>query len=760
MLGVWRVGHYCHSQGELNAPPFYCHPCQTDNEVMFDKIKSMLNMSDSKSKQTVASKSYQYQVGGIPYHGSWTYDFAKGMAYDNVFPSISKIVNEFVDIRPYAIDGNGKPQQDVPIINKIYHPNQKMSSADFREALAVCALTHRKVYLLVWHYDEGALVAGGGNVTPENIAGFTFIEGCYVVVDADGNRTYKSPNLKYEYTDKDVIEIYAGIDPYDLDAGYSPTQAVQKWANIDDFIANFEAGHFENGAVPSGQFVITAPTPDAFNEIVDSMQKKFRGSGNNNNVAYVHRPISADTGAVQPAQIEWIPFAQSNKDMSLDTIFKQVNDKIDSTFGVPASVRGVNENKGYTSVRIDQQIFIRYAVKPFATKIWTRFTHEMNRITGGLGVAITFDLKIPNIAEEEKVEAERKKVEADIISQMLDRGYSLDSICDAFELSNARKLLQTGEPDDGEIENDKPDVDDGGEVEDTPEIAVTKTCTHHHDEISKSADKQTLKELRQLLNDYFQSVIDATLSESGLAKKDISAIGLEQYDENGDGLIDEMEAEQIPIPTPDESKKNALVMAMLALLLARMLKSGDKRYQDTIIRFGITITIPELEHYAVSETAQKEYEKMLNKIGNSYTDQIVDAIRNTINNTVAQGDGKTTAKDLENAIKNSLKENEWRVDRIVNTEEHRADNLGQVDAVEELGKVTGKQFGFKWKTTSAEPCDFCVYMNDTIVKAGEAFVPLGGKIETSDSIYLNDYDDMLTPNAHPNCQCIFEVVEL
>jgi len=39
-------------------------------------------------------------------------------------------------------------------------------------------------------------------------------------------------------------------------------------------------------------------------------------------------------------------------------------------------------------------------------------------------------------------------------------------------------------------------------------------------------------------------------------------------------------------------------------------------------------------------------------------------------------------------------------------------------------------------------------------------VPLGGKIETSDAIYLNDYDDMLTPNAHPNCQCIFEVVEM
>lgn len=719
-------------------------------------------MSDSKKSQGVATKSYQ-TFGAIPsYHGSWTYDFAKGIAYDNVFPSISKIVNEFIDIRPYAIDANGEPQQDVPIINKIYHPNQQMSSADFREALALATLTHRKVYLLVWHTEDGVAVAGGNGITPDNIAGFTFLEDCYVVVDSDGHKTYKSPNMKYEYTEKDVIELYYGLDANDLDAGYSPTQAVQKWANIDDFIANYEAGHFENNAVPAGEFIITAPSPEAFNDIVDSMQAKFRGSGNNNNVSYVHRPIDSDTGAVQPAQIEWIPFAQANKDMSLDTIFKQVNNKIDSTFGVPASIRGVNENKGYASVRIDQQIFIRYTVKPFATKIWTRFTHEMNRITGGLGIAITFDLDIPNVADEEKVQAETKKIEADLISQMLDRGYSLDSICNAFELSNARKLLKEGEQDDGEIENDKPDVDNGGEVEDSPEVSITKEaptcCTHHHDEISKSADKQTLKELRQLLNEFFEDEIKATLDGIGLASKAISADGLEQYDLDGDGLISEYEAEQIAVPEITEEKKHTLEMALLAILLARMLMSGEKRYQDTIKRFGITITIPELEHYVVSDVAQKEYEKMLNKIGNSYADQIITAIRSTIENT-ARKDG-ATINDLKKAIQNSLKENEWRVDRIVNTEEHRADNLGQVDAVESLGKATGKQFGFKWKTTSGEPCAFCQYMNGTIVKAGEAFVPLGGKIDTDDGIYLNDYDDMLTPNAHPNCQCIFEVVEL
>lgn len=728
---------------------------------MFEKFKSMLNMSD-KSKPPVgggyqANKSLSFNYRSNPYHGSITWDWAKGMAFDNTYPSVSKIANAFMVIRPYAIDSNGKPLQKMPAVDKLYHPNQQMSSVDFRQALAVSALSHRTTYILVWHRGEnGEAVAGGGGVTPDNIAGYTFLEDCYIKV-VDGHKYYKSPSLKFEFSDREVIEISAGIDPNDLTAGYSPTQAVKKWANIDDYIASYEGGLFENDAVPSGQFVIVAPTVEAFNAIVDEMQAKHRGSGNNNNVQYIHRPISADTGAVSPAQIEWIPFSQSNKDMSLETIFKQVNDKIDSTFGVPASIRGVNDNNTYASVKVDERIFVRWTLKPFATKIWTRFTHELNRITGGLGYAITFDVEIPSIADEEKVDAERKKVEADIITQMLDRGYSLDSIVDAFEFSNAYKLLEMGADEGAEIVNDKPDVDTGEEVEDSPEEAVTKSVCHHHDEIHKEADKNTLKELRRLLNDYLETSIDETVASLQSASKAISAIGLEIYDENGDGVIDEQEVAQIPIPQPSEERKYALQVALLALLYARMLKSGEKRYQDTITQFSIVLNVPALEHYVISDGAEKQYETIVNKIVNSFTDQITDTIKGAIDLTVQQGGSKS---DLIKNIKNVFESDQWRVERIVNTEEHRADNFGQIDAVDVLQKVTGREFGFKWRTTSGHPCEFCQYMNGTVVATGEAFIPLGEKIELDNSVYLNNYEDILTPQAHPNCQCVFDVVEL
>lgn len=729
---------------------------------MFEKMKSMFNMNDKsksrKDEKTKTTSTFNYRSN--PYHGAVSWDWAKGMAFDNTYPSLSKIANAFMDIRPYAIDENGKP---VPakIIDKLYHPNQQMSSVDFRQALAVSALTHRTTYILVWHYGErGEVVAGGGDVTPDNIAGFTFLENCFITVK-DGRKYYKSSSYKWEFTEDDVLEISCGIDAYDLGAGYSPTQAVKKWANIDDYIASYEGGLFENDAVPAGQFIITAPTTDEFNRIVDEMQMKHRGSGNNNNVQYIHRPISSDTGAVMPAQIEWIPFAQSNKDMSLETIFKQVNDKIDSTFGVPSSIRGVNDNNTYASVKVDERVFVKWTLKPFATKIWTRFTHEMNRITGGLGVAITFDIEIPQIADEERVDAERKKIELDIISQALDRGYSLDSIVDAFELSNSYKLLEKGADDNAVIDNDKPDVDTGDEVEDSPEFAVTKSipthCTHEHDEKHKGADENSLKALRRLLNDYLETSINETVESLQTADKSISAVGLEIYDENGDGVIDEQEIAQIQIPQPSEARKYALQVAMLAILYARMLKSGEKRYQDTLAKFSIVLDVPALQHYAISDGAEKQYETIVNKIVNSFTDQITDTIKGAIELTSQQGGGK---KDLVKNIRDVFEGDAWRVERIVNTEEHRADNFGQIDAVDVIQRVTGREFGFKWRTTSGHPCEFCQYMEGTVVATGEAFIPLGEKIELDDAVYLNNYEDILTPQAHPNCQCVFDVVEL
>lgn len=396
-----------------------------------------------------------------------TYGEFKSNDYENAYPSITKINNKFMKIRPYAVNAKGeKIEQQTPVINALYHPNKLNSAVEFREALCLMYLVHPKTHILVWR-KEGGKVVPGGNITPQNIGGFSFMEGVSTITVA-GKTTYTvtTESGSATYSDDEVITL-RGLNPYRINSGgFSATQAACKWTTIDDYIAQYQKGFFRNGAVPSGEFVITAPTVKEYNDIVDTMQAKHRGAGNNNNIVYTHRPVDQATGKPVQAQIEWIPYAVSNRELSLKDLFEQANKKIDSAYGVPASIRGVGENNNYATARTDQQNFMENVVDPIALKIWTGFTHELNRITGGLGVAISYDIEIPALADEEKVKEERDNIRDQRAQAWLDKGYSISSV---------KKYLDSGDLEDLELTEvieeteDDPDVDEGNEVKNAPD---------------------------------------------------------------------------------------------------------------------------------------------------------------------------------------------------------------------------------------------------------------------------------------------------
>lgn len=404
-------------------------------------------------------------LGWVNVAGS-TYDQFKSNDFENAYPSITKINNKFMKIRPYAINAKSeKINTPLAAIDALYNPNTLNSSVEFREALSLMYLVHPKTHILVWHKENGVAIPGG-TITPDNIAGYTFMENVTsITIGNETKYTIDNGDGVQTFTDKEVITL-RGLNPYRINSGgYSPTQAAKKWATIDDYIAQYQKGFFENGAVPAGQFLITAPTTTEFNNIVDNLQKKHKGSGANNNVVYTYQAIDPNSGKPSQASITWIPFNSNNKDMSLKDLFDQANQKIDSAFGVPASIRGVGENNNYATARTDQQNFMENIVDPVALKIWTGFTHELNRITGGLGFGISYDIEIPAIAEEEKIEEERDKIKDERVQAWLERGYSLTSIKEYLDTGDIL-ALETEEVE--EVETDDPDVDEGNDSKGLP----------------------------------------------------------------------------------------------------------------------------------------------------------------------------------------------------------------------------------------------------------------------------------------------------
>ena len=684
--------------------------------------------------------------------------WSKGQAYDNAYPNIKAISNAFLTIVPYGINENGDKLESTRLTDVLANPQVGVSGAEFREALAVSALTHRKTYLLVWRSERGQALPGG-RITADNFTGFTFIENAEIKINKNGVKSYKIGNAVFG--ENEVIEITSGIDPYDLSAGYSPSVAIKKWANVDDYIVDYQAGFFENGAVPSGQFVITAGSVEQFNAIVDEMQRKHRSSGNNNNVQYIHRPIGVD-GSPLEAQIEWIPFSQPNNQLGLKEIFDEANKKLDSAFGVPASIRGVNDKNTYASVKVDEQIFVKYTVKPFATKIWTKFVTELNRITGGLGYGLAFDIETPNLVDEEKVESEKKKIDLDLIKEAIEMGCSLDSVVESFGLPEEYKGLKI-------------------EPRQIEESFRPKGCSHSHcscGETSKSIDKGGEKLERRIVdilngftNEKISNFISSNITIEKAIEDGLTEEELQEY-------LDNLASMSVDSATVEQKAKYAdlIGIAILAFILSRGasqyseglklvengLKDGSLTVPKLMLNDNGTLNMAKMGDYAVTMPTQMAYMQRLSTILDSYDNQITEAIRGQLaaiyNESVATGKPVSRAV-ISDRIKAVADLDEWRAERIARTEENYARQLSQIDAMLDIKEKLNITIKKKWVCLGSNPCEFCREMDGTVEELDTDFVPFMGVIKGEDGgILVNDYAPMASAQAHPNCNCKLDFI--
>ena len=51
---------------------------------------------------------------------------------------------------------------------------------------------------------------------------------------------------------------------------------------------------------------------------------------------------------------------------------------------------------------VSKREFMEGVIRPFAKKIYSQWTHELNRITGGIEAVIKVDVEIPEVADEKE----------------------------------------------------------------------------------------------------------------------------------------------------------------------------------------------------------------------------------------------------------------------------------------------------------------------------------------------------------------------
>lgn len=273
-----------------------------------------------------------------------------------------------------------------------------------------------------------------------------------------------------------------------------------------------------------------------------------------------------------------------------------------------------------------------------------------------------------------------------------------------------------------------------GEVEESPEdlnaksVHICNDCGDHHclkaetktkNEKQKDKDQNALETIfRDMTNEQIERAIESDFEDFNLGDKD------------------------------REKFKQRIKVILLSVLVTR----GVVAWSDFVsILKQNNISTDDLTEFKLSDKLKKHYNKMIADFTKSFSEDTARSIANR----VAQAEIEDWNKEqLARSLRDITKTEEWRIQRIARTETHRAHGLAGVEAGVQIQNESGVQIYKEWVVVSHNPCKYCRGMDGRRVNVTESYVKKGGILIGKSKIRVNDYADIDTAGAHPNCSCV------
>lgn len=652
-----------------------------------------------------------------PYQGRWAYQsvgnsiIAGHDSYDNVFPYVNAISNRFASIIPYAVNEQGDRISTPPAIQALYAPNSMMSCREFLSYLATSLLVNSHTDILVWTPDGPAFEGA----TPDNVTGYTFLPSDARVYNTDGTYYFQTQLLLDEgprlcqFAPDSVISLVYARHPSDLSVGVAPAMTVTKWANVDDMLADYERGFFGNGTVPAGMIEIIAESPQDFMQTKTQIEQRFRGAQNHNSVVYNYRPADPVTHQTMgESKIAWTPFAQSNDSLDLETLNDVVNNRLANAMAVPDIIRGIDNGQTYSNAEQAQMTFIENTLQPLCLNVWDKWQFELDRITGGLGYGITFDLDLPAQTDVEKTRADTTSTNVDNLLKLIDYGASVDDAVEALGLPEEYKRLKFNTATEEQT------------IEDTVPVLHTSryetTTTNKLLQVTRDILDQTWAAIQT--GDYVD--IEALADKWGEQVYDIVADMIVSYgNEVGRKLEDSLRHMDdddiiVPILAAIISQNNGLVNWQT---LPNRYEQSVREHLHTVIVEALTSAQTRLQDYKAQAEAEGWSDSQLNTKVRDYLDH-------------------------------------FRSRTLAKTERQIIQKLAEYYAASDISDLTHLTVYKTWHAhLDDSTCRFCRSMNNVTIPVTEAFMQSGETKDVDGETLVNDYETMEVPNAHPNCRC-------
>ena len=644
--------------------------------------------------------------------------------YENLFAQVRPLIDEMKCIMPYGVSDRGAklPETRTPELAWLRNPNDDMGWAEFADLMFATWLTEDELDIHVWK-DKRDKVIGYTVIPPECRIYLGYGRWEWQVMTTEG----------IEVLDEEqVMRLRFSRSPRDVQKGVSPASAVKVWAQIDDLIAQYQRAYFENGAIPATITFITASTYEKYDKTRKELENKLKGARNHNKTVFAWRQFDNDTGH-SVDQVEVKTIQGNNSTLAIREIVDIVNDRLNKSIGVSNFILGDDSSAKYDNAELSDHQFTRRRVYPALVSFWNQFQHELDRITGGLGYGISFDLEIPELTEREKARAEIGRIRGEALVNLISAGASAEGAVQALGLPDSwitaaqgvyNKALnnELNAPVTISYSAPKPVEATIDEAPKTPkaheaDVVHGHNCTCHH---SLDVLPPMSKEERQVYD------ILVKLGESILESPEGADV---------DSIITEMTA---------LLEKDAVGGAVDGAKALQLLANKD-------IAGEILQTITKGEVY-ISEALSKRLASRAESLVKGYSDYAKERVAK-----VLEGSEALSASELKTQLAQVLPRE--KAELIARNETVYAIKSGRLEQDESLAQKYGFNVRLVWRTSGdSDVCPVCEAMAGTTVELGKAF---SDTVKTEDGEVVswehNSWNDNgRIPDAHPNCRCYFD----
>ena len=348
--------------------------------------------------------------------------------YENFFAQVRPLIDDMKTVIPYGVGRNGGRLPDVrtPELLVLMEPNYEMGWAEFMDAALATWLTEEELNIHV-HKD------GRGKVI-----GYTILPvGCRSIDTVNGGYKFNVTTMTglEVLTEDEVMTLRFSRSPRNIDKGVSPATSAFTAAQIDDLMMQYQKYFLANGAIPATITTIRASSKEKYEETRRELENGLKGAKNANKSVYVWRQY-LPTGD-EKDQVEVKTIQGPNSTLALKELNAIISDRLNKAVGVSNFIMGDDSSAKYDNAELSDYQFTKRRVYPALLAFWGQFQHELDRITGGLGYAIQFDLEFPELTDRLKTQAETAKIQTETLTSMITSGARPSAAVEALKLSDS-----------------------------------------------------------------------------------------------------------------------------------------------------------------------------------------------------------------------------------------------------------------------------------------------------------------------------------